>query len=111
MTSYPIDFTAWRVHGDEKHLSKRTCFAEIAAFFAAFTFNVIIYRFIYNTFRLTNSSTKLIAINLSQIILVTLGIGLIVIGNIISKTKNNKLTGIRHYEENKDEKNGICGNE
>lgn len=57
-------------------------------------FNVIIYGFIYNAFRLTNSSTKLVAINLSQIILVTLGIGLIVTGSIISKTKNNKLTGI-----------------
>ncbi|MFV0328873.1 MAG: SdpI family protein [Lachnospiraceae bacterium] len=67
-------------------------------------FNVIIFGFVYNAFRLTSLSDKLIAINLSQIILVTLGIALILMGNIIPKTKMNKLTGIRYPDGIQDEK-------
>jgi len=67
-------------------------------------FNVIIFGFIYNAFRLTSLSDKLIAINLSQIILVTLGIALVLMGNIIPKTKINKLTGIRYPDGIQDEK-------
>lgn len=67
-------------------------------------FNIIILGFIYNAFRLTSSAAELIAINLAQIILVTLGISLILMGNAIPKTKMNKLTGIRYSGEIQDEK-------
>lgn len=67
-------------------------------------FNVIILGFIYNAFKLTSLSEKLIAINLSQITFVTLGIALVLMGNIIPKTKMNKLTGIRYKDGMQDEK-------
>ena len=67
-------------------------------------FNIIILGFIYNAFRLTSATMELIAINLSQIILVTLGISLVLMGNSIPKTKMNKLTGIRYSGEIQDEK-------
>lgn len=67
-------------------------------------FNMIIFGLIYNAFRLTSLSERLTAINLSQIIFVTLGIALILMGNIIPKTKKNRLTGIRYLDEMQDER-------
>ncbi|HIT90826.1 MAG TPA: SdpI family protein [Candidatus Merdenecus merdavium] len=67
-------------------------------------FNIIILGFIYNAFRLTSLSEQLIIINLSKIFLVTLGISLVVTGNIVSKAKRNKLTGIRYSGTITDEK-------
>lgn len=67
-------------------------------------FNVIIFGFIYNAFKLTSLSEELIAINLSQITFVTLGIALVLMGNIIPKTKMNKLTGIRYKDGIQDER-------
>lgn len=67
-------------------------------------FDIIIFGFIYNAFRLTSLSEKLIAINLSQIIFVTLGISLVLMGNIILKTKMNQLTGIRYPDGKQDER-------
>lgn len=67
-------------------------------------FNVIILGFIYNAFKLTSLSEKRTVMNLSQISFVMLGMVLVLVGNMMPKTKMNKLTGIRDRDGMQDEK-------